>query len=116
MYDCDVLTQIEQDMCEIFRSECTNLKEGFFRNWQNYVVAILMYTKGNKKIKYRNELNPSGKEVTNNYYYSILVFFCSSDAYSRDATAFKVLCELFKCNLSYIFDDIQVCCIIITFI
>ena len=114
VYDCDVLTQIEQDMCEILQSECINLKEGFFRNWQNYVVAIPMYTEANKKIKFRNELNPSGKEVTYNYHYLIPVFFCSSDVYSRDATAFKVLCELFKCNLSYIFDEIQVYYIIIT--
>ena len=48
-------------MNEIFRSESTRVKETFMQNWQKYVVAILMYSEGNKKIKVRSELNPSGK-------------------------------------------------------
>ena len=56
-----ISTLIEQDMNEIFRSECTRVKETFIQNWQKYVVAILMYSEGNKIIKVRSELNPSGK-------------------------------------------------------
>ena len=54
-------TQIEQDMNEIFRSECAHVKQTFVDNWQKYVVAVLMYSEGNQRIKYRSELNPSGK-------------------------------------------------------
>ena len=53
--------QIEQDMCEIFSKELSNLKTDFIENWNKYVIGILMYSEGNSKLKSRNEFDSSSK-------------------------------------------------------